>query len=129
MVMNIGNSDWESFLNYQAEYNKSMWELEGEFEKAYISMIKAIRTLAYPKYSSATIDSSHYLPNLIAGVPIFIMRPLRGQLEQATQSVVQRLRDEGDKAIFWLDTSGWLKTEVNFEGPPEDQDFFLDGKS
>jgi hypothetical protein len=131
MVMNIGNSDWESFQNHQAEYNKTIWELEGEFENTYTSMIKAIRTLAYPKYSSAAMDSSRYLdsPISVAGVPIFVMRPFRGQLEQVTHSIVQKLRDEGDKAIFWLDTSGWLKTEVDFEGPPEDQDFFLDGTS
>lgn len=39
------------------------------------------------------------------------MRPLRGQLEHSTQNVVARLRAGGDKAIFWLDTSGWLNSE------------------
>lgn len=55
------------------------------------------------------------------------MRPFRGQLEQATHAVVDRLRMEGDKSLFWLDTSGWLNTEVHFDGRREDQDFFLDG--
>lgn len=62
-----------------------------------------------------------------AEIPIFIMRPFRGQLEQATHTVVDRLRTEGDKNLFWLDTSGWLNTEIDFDGWPEDQDFFLDG--
>ena len=54
------------------------------------------------------------------------MRPLRGELEEATQNVVARLRADGDKATFWLDTSGWLDPQST-----RDQDgggdFFLDG--
>ena len=38
------------------------------------------------------------------------MRPLLGQLEHATQNVVNQLRANGAKAVFWLDTSGWLDT-------------------
>ncbi|PBP22147.1 LigA protein [Diplocarpon rosae] len=127
MVLNIGSSDYESFQKHSSEYNKTMWELSGIFEETYISMIKAIRALAYPKYSAASMDSSRYLDS--GGVPIFVMRPFRGQLEQATHAVVDRIRKDGDKNIFWLDTSGWLNTEVDFEGRPEDQDFFLDEES
>jgi hypothetical protein len=131
-VMNIGNSDWDSFQNHNQEYNKTIWELSVSFEETYIAMIKAIRTLAYPKYSAATIEYSRYVyspQSAAAGIPIFIMRPFRGQLEQATHAVVDRLRKEGDKAVFWLDTSGWLNTELHFDGRAEDQDFFLDGIS
>jgi hypothetical protein len=130
--MNVGNSDWDSFQAHNQDYNKTVWELSVIFEETYIAMIKAIRTLAYPKYSTATVDSSRYVyspQSTGVGIPIFIMRPFRGQLEQATHTVVDRLRNEGDKAIFWLDTSGWLNTEVHFSGRPEDQDFFLDGSS
>lgn len=130
--MNIGNSDWDSFQTHNEEYNKTVWELSVSFEETYIAMIKAIRTLAYPKYTTAAVESSRYVyspQSAGAGIPIFIMRPFRGQLEQATHSVVDRLRKDGDKAIFWLDTSGWLNTGVLFDGRPEDQDFFLDGHS
>ena len=130
--MNIGNSDWDSFQAHTQEYNKTLSEFSVNFEQTYIAMIKAIRTLAYPRYSTTTIDSSDdvYSPqNAGAGIPIFIMRPFRGQLEQATHAVVDRLRMEGDKSLFWLDTSGWLNTEVHFDGRQEDQDFFLDGNS
>jgi hypothetical protein len=130
--MNIGNSDWDSFQAHAQEYNKTLSEFSVSFEQTYIAMIKAIRTLAYPRYSTTTIDSSRYVyspQNAGAGIPIFIMRPFRGQLEQTTQAVVDRLRMEGDKSLFWLDTSGWLKTEVHFDGRQEDQDFFLDGNS
>lgn len=128
--MNIGSSDWDSFQTHAETYNKTLWELGVGFEETYIAMIKAIRTLAYPKYSAATMDSSRYVytaQNAAAGIPIFIMRPFRGQLEQATHTVVDRLQKEGDQSVFWLDTSGWLNTEVDFQGRPEDQDFFLDG--
>ena len=40
------------------------------------------------------------------------MRPLRGELEQATQNVVNKVRFAGDKAVFWLDTTGWLEEET-----------------
>lgn len=51
------------------------------------------------------------------------MRPLRGQLEHVTQSVVGKLRAGGDKAVFWLDTSGWLETDNEFS---QAGDFFFD---
>lgn len=56
-------------------------------------------------------------------MPIFIMRPFLGQLEHATQNVVNRLRDDGDKSVFWLDTSGWLNPE---DTTSDDQDFTFD---
>ncbi|TVY20667.1 hypothetical protein LARI1_G001184 [Lachnellula arida] len=132
MVLNIGNSDWESFQVHSDRYNRTAWELSVAFEDTYIALVKAIRTLAYPKYSTTTVDSSRYVyspPSAAAELPIFVMRPFRGQLEQATHAVVERLRTEGDMSIFWLDTSGWLNTEVDFEGKVEEQDFFLDAKS
>jgi hypothetical protein len=97
-VMNIGNSDWDSFQIHNQQYNKTVWELSVSFEETYIAMIKAIRTLAYPKYLTATIEASRYVyspQSAAAGIPIFIMRPFRGQLEQATHAVVDRLRKEG----------------------------------
>ena len=51
------------------------------------------------------------------------MRPFLGQLEHATQNVVKRLRDDGDKSAFWLDTSGWLDPE---DITSVDRDFFVD---
>ena len=58
-----------------------------------------------------------------AAIPIFIMRPFRGQLEHATQGAVNRLRADGDKSVFWLDTSGWLEVT---DDASTTQDFFLD---
>lgn len=90
--------------------------------------MKAIRQLAYPKHPStfyaASSSSSAYSPTTaLAPIPIFVMRPFLGQLEHATQSAVNRLRDDGDKSVFWLDTSGWLDPE---DTTSDDQDFLLD---
>ena len=95
-----------------------MFELSARFEQTYVSLIKAIRTLAYPKHPTLAHSERLGYPGLIssstpAAIPIFIMRPLLGQLEHATQNVVNQLRADGDKAVFWLDTSGWLDTTKN----------------
>ena len=52
------------------------------------------------------------------------MRTLRGQLEQATQNAVTKLRADGDRAGFWLDTSDWLDPDV--EEDSQIAEFFLD---
>lgn len=106
-----------------ANYSLILGELRMAFEDTYVSLIRAIGTLAYPKYSTPAVNSAH---GTVAGFPIFIMRPFREQLEQGAHSVVDRLRLEGDSASFWLDTSGWLNIDVDFNGPADDQDFFLD---
>ncbi len=126
--MNLGGSDDKSFNDHESEYNKTLWELSESFETTYVSLIKAIRGLAYPKHpsilQSERIGSAGIVASIVpAVIPIFVMRPLRGELEQATQNAVAKLRADGDKAVFWLDTSGWLDASVDdLEGP----DFFYD---
>ncbi|KAI4196617.1 MAG: hypothetical protein LQ350_006440 [Teloschistes chrysophthalmus] len=127
MVLNLGNADQASFDAHAAEYNKTLWDLSERFENTYVSLVKAIRTLAYPKHP-ATIQSERsgfkiYVPNSVpANIPIFIMRPLRGELEHATQNIANRLRAEGDAAVFWLDTSGWLDPTVSESDPESNPD-------
>ena len=134
-VLNLGTSDKASFDLYASEYGKSAWDLAESFENAYVSLVKAIRTLAYPKHP-ATLASERsgykiYVPNTVpASIPIFIMRPLRGELEHSTQNIVNRLRADGDKAVFWLDTSGWLDPNVPPDtNPNNNQDFYLDDRN
>lgn len=130
-MINLGNSDKTSFDLYATEYNKTAWDLAERFENTYVSLVKAIRTLAYPKHP-ATIQSERsgykmYIPNSVpASIPIFVMRPLRGELEHATQNIVNRLRADGDRAVFWLDTSGWLDSTVSESD--KNQDFYLDDR-
>jgi hypothetical protein len=75
IVMNIGNADWDSFQIHNEKYNKTIWELSIVFDDTYVSLIRAIRTLAYQKYSPSVTDSPQ---SAAAGLPIFIMRPFRG---------------------------------------------------
>ena len=130
-ILNLGNSDWESFSTQG--YEESIWDLSLIFEDAYVSLIRAIRTKAYPKNPMATSDSlpnpkkSNPVPTASSDVPIFVMRPLRGQLEGATHAVVDRLRNEGDN-VFWVDTSGWLDLQIDFGGSTDRQDFLLNGR-
>ena len=93
-----------------------------------MSLVKAIRGLAYPKHPSIVQSERLGYQGLVpstapASIPIFVMRPLRGQLEQATQNAVAKLRNDGDKAVFWLDTSGWLDPDADSS---DMADFFLD---
>ena len=123
----MGSADETSFNSNASDHSIDRWQLSELFENTYVSLIKAIRGLAYPKhpaivYSERT-GSSNYPITAPASVPIFILRPLRGQVEHETQNVVSKLRADGDKAVFWLDTSGWL--DVDNEGT-EVGDFFLD---
>ncbi|KAK3061919.1 hypothetical protein LTS18_005179 [Coniosporium uncinatum] len=124
IILNLGTSDARSFSEHDKTYGTNPSEFASNFEDTYISLVRAIRTLAYPPTtSSASTISGFEDDDLPPSIPIFIMRPFDGGMEHATQSVVQRLRDEGDKAVFWLDTSGWLE-------PPSSstEDFWLDDR-
>lgn len=116
-MFNLGAWDYYSIINRASEYNDTGGDLFRRFEDTYVSLIKAVRTMAYPNHP-ATIEMQRlgvdaYAENSApATIPIFIMRPFGGELEWASQGAVNRLRGEGDKGVFWLDTSGWL----DFEG-------------
>ena len=93
-----------------------------------MSLVRGIRQLAYPDHpttkQASRLSSSVLAPATVpASIPIFVMRPLRGQLEHATRGAVLRLRAEGDKEVFWLDTSGWLDPD---DTTSEDRDFWYD---
>ncbi|KAL8707985.1 MAG: hypothetical protein Q9220_007065 [cf. Caloplaca sp. 1 TL-2023] len=132
MILNLGNSDQASFDLYASDYNQSAWDLAERFEATYLSLIKAIRTLAYPKHPATIISERSgyktYIPNSVpASIPIFVMRPLRGELEHSTQNIVTRLRAAGDKYVYWLDTSGWLDPNMSQDSEQmHNDDFYLD---
>ena len=130
LVLNVGESDDTSFKNHLFDYNKTAWDLAERFEATYVSLVKGVRRLAYPKHPAILQSELSGTPGIIspntpAAIPIFIMRPLRGQLEQATQNAVAKLRADGDKSVFWLDTSGWLDSDLDPDRNG-DGDFFLD---
>lgn len=111
----------------QKEYDKTFDEFSRSFEDTYVSLVKAIRNLAYPNHPSVVeadrLGTDYYDSDAPAAIPIFVMRPFNGEFEHATQDVVNRLRNEGDKSVFWLDTSGWLDVE---DTDTTASDFFID---
>ena len=126
-ILNIGASDFDSIERHFDEYNKTSQEHYAGFENSFVSLVRAIRLLAYPKHPGVATRSpsdqlDHGLGTSPASIPIFIMRPLQGQFEHATQSTVDRLRADGDMNVFWLDTSGWLQLDEKSDEP----DFYLD---
>ena len=130
LILNMGSSDEASFEKHVSDYNKTYWAFAQRFEGTYVSLVQGIRRLAYPKHPAIAQSERSGAPGIVppntpAAIPIFIMRPVRGELEQATQNVVAKLRADGDKAVFWLDTSGWLDPNST-RNDNEDGDFFLD---
>jgi hypothetical protein len=136
VLLNLGSSDYTSFTTTPSLYPPDItpWDLLTRFEDAYVSLVKSIRALAYPTHPAmlravaSHFSTTEYAPS---NIPIFIMRPLLGQLEHATQGAVKRLREDGDKAVFWLDTSGWLDipqpSDPENPTPNDDtEDFYLD---
>ena len=132
-ILNVGDSDLSSFEQHEDKYNASLWDLSEVFENTYVSLVKGIRRLGYSKHpailQSERLGSPGIIPHDVpASIPIFIMRPLRGQLEHSTQNVVTKLRADGDRSVFWLDTSGWLDVSALAEEGTSN-DFFLDNDS
>ncbi|KAI9890656.1 MAG: hypothetical protein M1814_003725 [Vezdaea aestivalis] len=127
LILNLGSSDFDSFEHHQSDYNQSAWDMFKQFENSYFNFVRAIRKQAYPNHpaiieaqkTGSTAGLSNYVPPVI---PIFVMRPLKGQYEHATQGAVRRLREEGDKHVFWLDTSDWLDTDETWG----EQEFWFD---
>lgn len=123
-IFQVGSTDFYSMLGYGSEYNRSFMDLYGDFENTYVSLIKAIRAIAYPTHP-ATIEmlrlgvESFAEDNAPATIPIFIMRPFRGELEHASQNVVRRLREEGDRSVYWIDTQGWLDFDGSETSEPD----------
>lgn len=118
----------KSFQQHLPDYHKTAGELWRSFEDTYVSFVKSIRNLAYPQHPAVMemerlgLDADAE-DNSPANIPIFIMRPFNGELEHATQAAVNRLRDEGDKSVYWLDTTGWLETQ---DTERTASDFFVD---
>jgi hypothetical protein len=101
-----------------------MSDLQRRFENSYTHLIKAVRRAAYPLHPEAVNDYASNADGFVynsapATLPIFVLSPFSGEMSQSTQRVVEKLQSEGDKAVFWLDTSGWLS--------PEDFDLETDG--
>lgn len=123
LILDLGSVDCNAFQQSSAEQGKSHVELRAthhslesftnDFVSAYMAFIQQIRRSAYPLHPSAFhgygLDGDGYTySSAPSTLPIFVLRPLDGFLEQATLSVVEQMQKTGDKSVFWIDTSGWL---------------------
>jgi hypothetical protein len=98
------------------DYGKTLQDLQRQFEEAYIKVVQGIRRAAYPLHPAALHDYSSNADGFVynsapATIPIFVVAPFTGEMRHSTQKVVEKLQSEGDKAVFWLDTSGWFSSE------------------
>jgi hypothetical protein len=123
--LNLGDADWQSFKGHTGRYNKTIPELTIEFEESYVTLIKAIRTVAYQTQDTWSTEPLRDL-KANSNLPIFVMRPFRGHLEQATRSVVRKIQLDGDEFVYWVDTSGWLKLDDINSNDLEAADFQID---
>lgn len=127
LLLDLGSVDLNFYLQESleqgrghAEPRKSHQSLESftnSFVHAYMAFIQQVRRTAYPLHPSAldkyALEGDGYTYNSAPStLPIFVMCPLDGSLARATLAVVEQMQRDGDKSVFWIDTSGWL-SEAN----------------
>lgn len=115
----LGSSDEVSFRGHTGQQEKLIQDLQREFEETYIKFVKIIRRAAYPLHPAAVHDYSSNGDGFVynsapATLPIFVVSPFTGTMHHCSQRIVEKLQSEGDKAVFWLDTSGWFSS-TDFE--------------
>ncbi|KAK9369667.1 hypothetical protein V1509DRAFT_427666 [Lipomyces kononenkoae] len=67
------------------------------YSEAYMNFIRQIRRKVHKR------------------VPIIVLRPFDGSLETESLQVVQALRQQGDKNVHWIDTTGWAANKLDGE--------------
>ncbi|KAK9471628.1 uncharacterized protein V1510DRAFT_419814 [Dipodascopsis tothii] len=89
LLINIGAAT-KHYIDRKLLYKKMLpQDTAKAYTTEYVRLIEDIRRRAYKD------------------TPIFIMRPLDGELEQESWRVVSDLRKRGDSQVHWLDTSLW----------------------
>jgi len=96
LIINAGTNDYFSFFWNEKVYNISSATFSQRYMATYVYLIQKIRRIAYPH------------------AVIYVMRPFNGMMEHETRWVVDRLRNEGDKRVYWVDTSHWLVDASDF---------------
>jgi hypothetical protein len=128
LIVDLGTVDNKWFMQSSRENGGSRTEPReigqsrdnfiSAFVSAYVALIRQIRQAAYPLHPSSrhqyALNGDGYTCNSAPStLPIFVLRPLDGSLEQATLSVVEQMQKDGDKSVHWIDTTGWL-SEVDY---------------
>ena len=88
-------------------------DLSDHFVDHYVDFIKSVRRTHHQTSAHDSPGQTHFADGYTYNsgpptTPIFILRPFTGEMEYESQLVVQRLQRDGDFAVFWVDTTGWL---------------------
>jgi hypothetical protein len=139
LVLDLGTVEHKFYVHGSPEQDQGYVEprdnhhnfesFANSFVSGYVAFIQQIRRTAYPLHPAAlekyAFDGDGYTYNSAPStLPIFVMRPLDGSLAPATLAVVEQMQKEGDKSVFWIDTSGWLsEADYNPQGQTQDDRF------
>ncbi|KIX98112.1 uncharacterized protein Z520_06192 [Fonsecaea multimorphosa CBS 102226] len=141
LLLQLGLEDFVAFFSSATKgkpvVNKhALAKYTNEFVNAYVKLIQAIRANAYPFNPEATPTTTHldeddgsYIYNSAPStLTIFLLTPFSAARHSVTKKlkldrvissalaqVVSTVQAEGDKSTFWIDTTGWLDAETDFE--------------
>ena len=135
LILQLGLVDFMQFFKDKKNHgDHAINQFKAEFKSAAIRFIHNIRATAYPydpttKQSGFGIqgDGSYSYNSAPSTLPIFLLAPFTASRRFVTKKqkldtvisdtlaqVASTLQSEGDKSTFWIDTSGWLDSRVDF---------------
>jgi hypothetical protein len=135
LILQLGLVDFMQFFADKKNHgDHAINKFKAEMKSAVISFIHNIRATAYP-YQSTTEqsglhiegDGSYSYNSAPSTLPIFLLVPftasrrfvtkkqkLHTVISDVLSQVASTLQNQGDKSTFWIDTSGWLDSRVDF---------------
>lgn len=135
LILQLGLVDFMQFFADKKNHgDHAINKFKAEMKSAVIGFIHNIRATAYP-YDSTTEqsglnidgDGSYSYNSAPSTLPIFLFAPftalrrfvtkkqkLHTVISDVLSEVASTLQNEGDKSTFWIDTSGWLDSRVDF---------------
>lgn len=135
LILQLGLVDFTQFFTDKKNHgDHAINQFKAEFKTAVIRFIHNIRATAYPydptmKQSGLGVqgDGSYSYNSAPSTLPIFLLAPftasrrfvtkkqkLHTVISDVLSQVASTLQSEGDKSTFWIDTSGWLDSRVDF---------------
>ncbi|KAK5061361.1 hypothetical protein LTR84_007903 [Exophiala bonariae] len=135
LVLQLGLVDFMLFFADKKNHgDRAINKFKAEMKAAIIDLVHNIRKTAYPHDSAtnqfesgATGDGGYRYNSAPSTLPIFLITPFtasrrfvtkRQKLDSIISDVLAQaastLQSEGDKSSFWIDTSGWLESRVDF---------------
>lgn len=140
LILQLGLVDFVSFFSEPKNRNKrALDKFSNDFVDACIGFIRTIRATAYPFDSTSRPgggevmdlqdDGSYIYNSAPSTLPIFLITPFSATryfvtrklkldrvISNALSQVSMTLQAHGGKSTFWVDTSGWLDPNDDFEG-------------